>query len=378
MKNFHLKKFELIAFMAFSACCFFTSCSKDTSSTVMPAQTVIVTTLAGGGVGNAATFDSPIYGRIGSADGTGTAASFNAPAGAVIDAAGNLYVSEAGNHMIRKITAAGVVSTFAGNTTGGFTNGIGAAASFSSMQGIAIDAAGNLYVADSGNQVIRKVTPDGVVSTFAGSGVTGSVNGPASLASFKGPNGVAVDAAGNVYVGDFGNNMIRKITPGGLVSTLAGNGAIGYDNGAGASATFTSINRIAADGIGNVYVSDFKMIRKISPDGTVSTLAGNPSNPGGYSSPIDGKGNAASFIVTDGISIDANGNLYVGDLNLIRKVTPDGTVTTLAGGGTGTATDGIGTKASFGILRGLVVNPAGNLIYAVDYFTSLIRKIEIK
>ncbi len=377
MKNFHLKKIGLIAFIAFSACCFFTSCTKDVS-TVPSAQTVIVTTLAGGGIGNATTFDSPVYGRIGAADGTGTAASFNAPAGVVIDAAGNLYVSEAGNHMIRKVTPVGVVSTFAGNTAGGFTNGTGAAATFSSMQGIAIDASGNLYVADAGNQVIRKVTPGGMVSTFAGSGAMGSNNGPAASASFNAPTGLAFDGAGNMYVADFGNKLIRKITPGGTVSTLAGNGSVGYDNGPGNTATFTSPIRLAADGAGNVYVSDFKMIRKIAPDGAVSTLAGNAGNPGGYSTPVDGKSGAASFVSADGISIDAAGNLYVGDLALIRKVTPAGAVSTLAGGGTGTATDGTGTHASFGILRGLVVNPAGNLIYVADYFTSLIRKVEIK
>ncbi len=143
----------------------------------------------------------------------GLLTAFNAPAGVAVDAAGNIYVSEAGNHDIRKITRqhGKVVSTFGvGNLTGGFANGTGTSASFSSMQGIAIDAAGNLYVADSGNQVIRKVTPGAVVTTFAGSGVMSAANGPAASAAFNGPAGVALDAAGNVYVADFGNKMIRK------------------------------------------------------------------------------------------------------------------------------------------------------------------------
>ena len=158
MKNFNLQKIAFAAFMALAAGCFFSSCKKLSDSATHPTTPeVIVSTLAGGGVGSPGTTTDPIYGQVGSANGTGTAASFKAPAGVVIDAAGNLYVSEAGNYMIRKITPAGVVSTFVGSTTGGFTNGIGAAASFSSMQGIAIDAAGNIYVADSANNRIRKL-----------------------------------------------------------------------------------------------------------------------------------------------------------------------------------------------------------------------------
>lgn len=360
------------------ASCLFISCK---NATVKPAQqsNVVVSTLAGGGVGNPNTISNPLYGNIGSADGMGTAASFYAPGGISMDASGNIYVGEAGNHDIRKITPAGLVTTFAGNIAGGSLNGIGTAASFSSLQGIATDADGNVYVADSGNQLIRKITPAGVVSTLAGSGVAGADNGPAASASFHSPIGVAVDAAGNVYVADVFNNMIRKITPNGIVSTLAGSGGRGYDNGAGATATFTSIKRIAVDGSGNVYVGDFTTIRKITPDGVVSTLAGR-STPeiGGHDTIVDGKGSEASFSVADGISVDGAGNIYVGDLGAIRKITPAGMVTTLAGGGPGSATDGIGSHASFGILRGLVVNQAGNLIYVSDYLTSLVRKVEIK
>jgi sugar lactone lactonase YvrE len=241
-------------------------------------------------------------------------------------------------------------------------------------------------VADSGNQAIRKITPDGTVSTFAGTGVAGADNGPIATATFSAPTGIAIDAAGNFYIADFNNKMIRKISSDGIVSTLAGgnigrNNEIGYDNGPGATASFTAPDRLAVDAGGNVYVSDFKMIRKITPDGTVSTLAGNDNDPDGYSTAADGKGSDATFGVADGVTIDAAGNLYVGDsLNpaSIRKVTPDGIVTTLAGGGTGNAADGIGKKASFGIVRGIAVNSQGNLIYAADYNTSLIRKIVIK
>jgi hypothetical protein len=378
MKKNQFKKLLAGPFLVLWASCLFISCK---NATVKPAQqsNVVVSTLAGGGVGNPNTISNPLYGNIGSADGMGTAASFYAPGGISMDASGNIYVGEAGNHDIRKITPAGLVTTFAGNIAGGSLNGIGTAASFSSLQGIATDADGNVYVADSGNQLIRKITPAGVVSTLAGSGVAGADNGPAASASFHSPIGVAVDAAGNVYVADVFNNMIRKITPNGIVSTLAGSGGRGYDNGAGATATFTSIKRIAVDGSGNVYVGDFTTIRKITPDGVVSTLAGR-STPeiGGHDTIVDGKGSEASFSVADGISVDGAGNIYVGDLGAIRKITPAGMVTTLAGGGPGSATDGIGSHASFGILRGLVVNQAGNLIYVSDYLTSLVRKVEIK
>jgi len=381
MKIFHFKKNLSVALLVFSVGCVVTSCKKSGEGAAKPMDmdpTVVVTTIAGGGMGSPGTTTSPVYGQIGTANGPGTAAAFNAPAGVAIDAAGNVYIAEAGNHDIRKMTPDGMVSSFVGNTTGGFANGTGGAASFSSMQGIAIDAAGNLYVADSGNQAIRKVTPGGVVTRFAGTGTMGAANGPVASATFNAPTGVAIDAAGNVYVADFGNKMIRKITADGIVSTLAGSGTVGYDNGTGATATFTSPDRLVVDAAGNVYVSDFKMVRKITPDGMASTLAGNNVDPSvAYSQPVDGKGSAASFIVADGISIDASGNLYVGDENLVRMVTPDGVVTTLAGGGNGATTDGIGTKASFGILRGVSVNTSGKLMYVADYFTSLIRKITI-
>jgi secreted PhoX family phosphatase len=227
MRKLDLKQVILFTLIIVAAASVFTSCKKTGAAPHKASETVVVTTLAGGGIGSPDVTVSPIYGRIGLVNGMGTAAAFNAPAGVAIDAAGNIYISEAGNYDVRKVTPDGVVSTFAGNPTGGFANGTGTAASFSSIQGIAIDAAGNLYVADSGNQAIRKITPDGVVTTIAGTGVMGADNGPVATATFDGPAGIAVDAAGNLYIADFGNKMIRKITPGGTVSTLAGSGATG-------------------------------------------------------------------------------------------------------------------------------------------------------
>jgi sugar lactone lactonase YvrE len=193
-------------------------------------------------------------GEIGSADGDGTAAEFFGPHGIAIDATGNLYVADLGNHIIRKITPDGTVTTLAGSGISGFADGIGTAAQFSGPQGIALDAAGNIYVADQATQRIRKITPAGVVSTLAGSGVHvpfagvagGFADGDGATAKFYLPKGVAVDASGNVFVADNVNHRIRKVTPAGIVTTLAGS-TLGSADGPGTTAQFNRPSGIAID-----------------------------------------------------------------------------------------------------------------------------------
>ena len=203
-----------------------------------------VSTLAGTGV-------------AGSADGAGNVATFNSPSGVATDSAGNVYVADMDNHKIRKITPAGAVSTLAGTGVGGSADGAGNAATFNFPSSVATDSAGNVYVVDLGNNRIRKITPAGVVSALAGTGVFGFADGAGNVATFNVPTGLATDSAGNVYVADKGNELIRKITPAGLVSTLAGTGAIGFAEGAGNVATFSTPVGVATDSAGNVYVADF-------------------------------------------------------------------------------------------------------------------------
>ena len=246
----------------------------------------------------------------------------------------------------------------------------GTNARFNTLRGIAADALGNLYVADNLNNRIRKIDPSGIVSTLAGSGLAGSTDGPGTSASFNRPHGVALDTAGNVYVTEDSSFMIRKITPSGMVSTFAG-GNKGFSDGSGINAQFISPIALAIDGQGNLYVTDENRIRLITPGGIVSTFTGNAN-----SGADDGTLTSATFNTPWGIKIDASGNLYVVDYgnNKIRLITPDGTVSTLAGNGTAGSTDGTGAVASFNTPTGIAIDIAGN-IYVSDYANHKIRKV---
>jgi mucin-19 len=332
----------------------------------------VVTNIAGAG-------SATVNGGGAAVDGTGTNAVFFTPLGAGVDSAGNVYIADGNNNRIRKMTPAGVVTTLAGSETATFADGTGTNASFSYPFGIAVDSTGNVYVGDANNHRIRKISPAGLVTTLAGSGATGFTNSLQTNFRFSLPIGLAFDSAGNLYVGEIGNHTIRRITPAGLVSTFAGTGAAGFADGIGTNIIFNNPYGVAFDSAGIMYVADSgnNRIRKITPGGVVSTFAGS----GTYTF-ADGDGTNASFRFPTGIALDSVGNVYVADAynNRIRKITPAGVVSTLAGSGTGAGTgtgafaDGAGTNASFNTPGGIAVDSTGN-VFVADQANHRIRRI---
>lgn len=323
-----------------------------------------------------------LSGAAGAVDDVGSAARFRNPHGLCLDGAGNIYVAESGNHLIRKITPAGVVTTLAGLAqTAGTNDGGGGSARFRAPWGIVAANPTSLYVADSGNHAIRKLTFTGsnwMASTLAGyGGVSGNANGTGSAARFNAPRDLAIDGSGNLYVADYGNQMIRKVTSSGVVTTIAGaGGSIGALNGAGSSARFNSPAGIEIDSAGNLYVCDMynRTIRKLTLSGSawsVGTMAGVAPLNGAN----DGPAAAARFAGPSGIAIDANGYLYVVDFlaSTIRRVAPDGGACTLAGlpGFSGARND-VGIFARLGHPRAIAVDAAGD-IYLSDFDNHVIR-----
>jgi serine/threonine protein kinase, bacterial len=210
-----------------------------------------------------------------------------------------------------------------------------------------VDASGIVYVADYSNNKIRKVATDGTVTSLAGSGIGASTDGAGNAASFGLPTGVASDASANLFVTDSATNKLRKVIPTGVVTTLAGSGSVGFADGAGASAEFNSPTGIASDATGLSYVADTynNAIRKVTPGGVVTTLAGS-----GSVGSTDGTGSAASFSLPGAVAVDASGNVYVADSgnSKIRRITSSGIVTTLAGSGAFGSSDGVGTTDTAG------------------------------
>jgi len=312
----------------------------------------VVSTLAGSGT-------------AGSENGVGTAAQFDNPTGVAVDSFGNIYVADTGNHLIRKISPKGDVITLAGSGTASFADRNGEAAQFNNPTGVAVDSFGNIYVADKNNHRIRKITPEGGVSTFAGR-TRGFANGTGREAQFKYPYGVAVDSSGNIYVADFSNHQIRKISSERAVSTLAGSVTPGSENGVGDSAQFNYPTGVAVDSSGNIYVAGNSnhLIRKISSERAVITLAGSTR---GFA---DGIGTKVQFDNPTGVAVDSSGNIYVADKDnhRIRKISPKGVVSTLAGRTRGDA-NGTGTAAQFNHPQGVAVDTLGNIYVAIKTTT---------
>lgn len=324
----------------------------------------IVTTLAG------------TAGLPGSVDDVGTKARFYNPGGIIVDVNGNMFVADGENHTIRKITPGGAVTTIAGKAgTPGSIDGTGSTARFNRPRGVAIDGAGTIFVADTYNHTIRKITQAGVVSTIAGvAGVMGFVDGNGASARFKFPFSVSIDLAENIFIADYDNQVVRKITPAGMVSTLAGMPmSAGFMDGTGAEARFHRPMGVTTDNAGNVYVGDNEnhVIRKVTPAGVVSTIAGIARVLG----TVDGPAAEAKFYGPKAVAVDLSGNVFVADTNnnTIRSISPAGVVNTVAGkAGVFGTTDGAGSDARFTIPMGLTVDNSGNF-YVADFGNGKIR-----
>jgi uncharacterized protein (TIGR03437 family) len=321
--------------------------------------------------------------------GPATAAQISGPQGLKVDASGNLYIADQGNHAIRKIGSNGVITTIAGIGQSGFSGDGGAATSakLSAPSDVALDAAGNIYVADTGNSRVRKISTAGVITTFAGNGTFGHTGdgGPATSATLAAPFGAAFDGAGNLYVSEFGSNVVRKITATGIISTYAGTGSSGFsgDNGPATSAAMASPRGIAIDAAGNLYIADLnnQRIRKVTAAGIITTFSGVGNAFGGLISASDGVlATNALLKGPTGVAVDASGNVYLSDSTInsrVRKIS-GGIINTIAGGQSLFAGDGgPATSAQLNIIHppsGMATDAAGN-VYIADTYNNRIRKV---
>lgn len=315
--------------------------------------------------------------------GRATDAQINAPESIAVDGGGNIYFVETNGHRIRKVTQGGIISTVVGTGTAGFSGdgGPAVAAQLSSPFGATVDEAGNLYIADTNNSRIRRVTPAGIISTVVGSGVRGFLGdgGAATSAQMNSPYRVAIDEAGNMLISDLNNNRVRRVTPAGIISTVGGNGTVGFsgDNGPANAAQLNAPYSARIDPAGNVLIAEFasNRIRRVAPDGTISTLAG--TGVAGFSGD-NGPAGAAQVRQPTDIAIDGNGNIYFADSTnyRIRRITPAGVVSTVAGRGTAgfSGDTGPATNAQFNPPVGLALDTSGTL-YVSDQANHRVRRI---
>ncbi len=316
--------------------------------------------------------------------GPAISAQLGEPEGLATDAAGNIYIAELLNKRIRRVGTDGIITTVAGTGVWGYAGDGGPATSagFAGPAGVALDAAGNLYVSDSYYNVIRKVAPDGIITRVAGVGPSGGYSGdggPATSALLNGPEALAVDAAGYLYIGDTINSRVRRVAPDGIITTVVGSGPNGWgysgDGGPGTSAQISQTRALAVDAAGNLYIADTYnyVIRKLTPDGIITTVAGSGTQ---GCSGDGGPATSAQLNLPWGIAVGAAGSFYIADgaNSLVRQVLADGTITTVAGTGVrGYSGDGgPATNAELNYPSGMAVNGAGNIFFS-DYDNSVVR-----
>jgi sugar lactone lactonase YvrE len=330
----------------------------------------IITTVAGAG-----------YGYSGD-DSAAVLAKLRFPSGVAIDRAGNIYIADQGNFAIRKVNAAGIITTISGNDTTGYAgDGLPAKyAEFSYPSGLAVDGFGNLFIADTRNNVIRRISAAGIITTYAGNGTQG-YTGDGSLAiyaSIYSPSGIAADAAGNLFIADQHNNVVRKVDTKWIITTVAGGTTSGYsgDNGPATLAGLKLPSAVAVDGAGNLYIADMGnyVVRKVDPSGIITTVAGVVGSTG-YTGD-GGPATAATLGTTTSIAADVAGNVYIAAAALVRKVDPSGIITTAAGndtmGYTGSGVPAIAAK--IGRQPYLATDASGN-IFIADKTANIVRKI---
>lgn len=370
MRLYQTRRTRLFSLTPFYAAVFFTllctalsACNRSEIAPVPDSgvtDVLTVITLAGNG-------------SAGFVDAADTAARFLSPSGVAADLSGNVYVADAGNHAVRKISPSGIVTTLAGNGSAGFADGTGNAARFNFPTGLALDRAGNLFIADAENRRIRKVIPAGIVTTVAGTGAFGTSDGAALQATFSYPVGVATDSAGNVFIADQGAQLIRKLSVSGVVTTVAGTtvngaGVRGSRNGAALEATFNNPGAVAAGRGDTLYIADVlnNSIRRFASDSVV-TLAGSITS-------------LLTFYYPYGVAVDSTGRLYVADRanNRIQQVSKAGAVSTLSGRGQSGKIDGDANEAMFSAPEGVAVGSpiaSGGAVYVADTRNHCIRKI---
>jgi sugar lactone lactonase YvrE len=356
-----------------------------TIGVVAVAATFVVTGAFGGSSGGTITTiaGTGVNGFSGDG-GPATSARLYAPRGAAVDGQGNTYIATSQDHRVRRVSSGGTISTFAGTGQAGFSGDGGPATSarLYAPEGVAVDGQGNVYIADRFNFRVRKVSPGGTITTFAGGGKPGVFGdgGPATSATLRNPSAVALDGKGNVYIADRDNMRVRKVSSGGKITTIAGTGVQGFsgDGGPATSAQLRFPDGVAIDEQGNVYIADSQnhRVRKVSPGGTITTFAGT----GACGLPRDnGPATSSTVCFPRSVAVDAQGNVYIADTNnsRVRKVTRGGTISTFAGTGTCGPTVGNGgpaTQAQLCSPSGVALDGQGN-VYIAEEGRGRLRKV---